>query len=107
MSITITIDRTEAGRFRAEVAEDPFLVIEHDELSEVVEELKRNLDLIAIMPDGRFLLIQSKVQDDLDEAEARSEVERNALHNEELDEFINRFPVPDEWGTEPGWSDVL
>ena len=46
MSLTITIDRTEGGRFRALVAEQPRLVIEHNELSELVEELKRNLDTI-------------------------------------------------------------
>jgi hypothetical protein len=98
MSLTITIDRTEAGRFRAEVADHPPLVIEHDELSEVVEELKRNLDFIAVMPDGRLLLAEAKL---------RTEVERTALRNEELDRLIDRYPVPAEWGDEPGWSDVL
>jgi Mrp family chromosome partitioning ATPase len=60
MPLTITIDLTEGGRFRALVAEQPRLVIEHDELSELVEELKRNLDMIVDMPDGRLLLIESK-----------------------------------------------
>jgi hypothetical protein len=60
MSLTITIDRTEGGRFRALVAEQPRLVMEHDELSELVEELKLNLDMIAVMPDGRLLLIQAE-----------------------------------------------
>src|SRR5690348_453723 len=101
MSLTITIDRTKAGRFRAEVAEDPPLVLEHDELSELVEELKRNLDLIAVMPDGRLLLGEAKWGTVTDEA--RAEVERTALRNEELDELIDQYPVPAEWGNEPGW----
>jgi len=103
MSLTITIDRTEGGRFRALVAEEPRLVIEHDELSELVEELKRNLDLIAVMPDGRIWLIQAKAYNPTDEAAARAEVERTALRNEELDELVDRYPVPAEWGNEPGW----
>jgi hypothetical protein len=94
MSLTITIDRTEAGRFRAEVAEHPPLVIEYDELSELVEELKRNLDMIAVMPDGRLLLGEAKAGTDPDEA--RADVERTALRNEELDELIDRYPVPSE-----------
>ncbi len=107
MSLTITIDRTAEGRFRAEVAEYPRLIIEHDELSELVEDLKRNLDLIAVMPDGRLLVGQVKTSSDTDEAAARTEVERTALSNEELDALIDRYPVPVEWGNEPGWSDVL
>ena len=107
MSLTITIDRTEGGRFRALVAEQPRLVIEHDELSELVEELKRNLDMIVVMPDGRLLLIQAKVRNQADEAAVRAEVERTALRNEELDELIDRYPVPAEWGNDPGWSDAL
>jgi len=107
MSLTITIDRTEGGRFRAMVAEQPRLVIEHDELSELVEELKRNLDMIAVMPDGRLLLIQAKGRNQADEAAARAEVESTALRNGELDELIDRYPVPPEWGNEPGWSDAV
>jgi hypothetical protein len=107
MSLTITIDRTEGGRFRALVAEQPRLVIEHDELSELVDELKRNLDLIHVMPDGRFLLFQGKVGNQADEAAVRAEIERKALRNEELDELIDRYPVPAEWGNDPGWSDAL
>ncbi len=57
MSPTITIDRTEEGRFRALVPEQPGLVVEHDELSELVEDLKRLLDVIEVMPDGRLLVI--------------------------------------------------
>jgi hypothetical protein len=105
MSLTITIDRTEAGRFRAEVAEHPHVIVERDELSELVEELKRNLDMIAVMPDGRLLLVEAKAHTDADDAVARSEVERAALRNEELDKLIERYPVPAEWGNEPGWSD--
>ena len=78
MSLTITIDRTESGRFRALVAEQPRLVIEYDKLSELVEELKRNLDLIGVMPDGRLLLFQAKVGNQADEAAVRSEIERKA-----------------------------
>jgi hypothetical protein len=107
MSLTITIDRTTEGRFRAEVAEYPLLIIEHDELSELVEDLKRNLDLIAVMPDGRLLVGQVKTSSDIDDAAARAEVERTALSNEELDALIDRYPVPIEWGEEPGWSDAL
>ncbi len=88
------------------VAEQPRLVIEHDELSELVEELKRNLDVIVVMPDGRRLLIQAKVYNQADEAAARAEVERTALRNEELDELIDRYPVPAEWGNDPGWSEA-
>jgi hypothetical protein len=107
MSLTITIDRTEGGRFRALVAEQPRLVIEHDKLSELVEDLKRNLDLIGVMPDGRLLLIQAKVGNQADETAGRAEIERTALRNEELDELIDRYPVPVEWGNDPGWSDAL
>ncbi|MFI5457937.1 MAG: hypothetical protein ACHRXM_21060 [Isosphaerales bacterium] len=107
MSLTITIDRTEGGRFRALVAEQPRLVIEHDDLSELVEELKRNLDMIAVMPDGRLWLIQAKARNQAEETAARAEVERTALRNEELDELIDRYPVPAEWGNEPGWSDAV
>ena len=107
MSLTITIDRTEGGRFRALVPEQPRLVIEHDELSEVVEDLKRLFDVIAVMPDGRRLVFQAKVGDQADEAAVRAETERTALRNEELDELIDRYPVPAEWGNEPGWSDGL
>ena len=78
MSLTITIDRTEGGRFRALVAEQPRLVIEHDALSDVVEELKRNLDMIAVMPDGGLLLIQAKMSNQTDEAAGRGEVEKTA-----------------------------
>jgi hypothetical protein len=92
---------------RAEVADHPRLVIEHDELSEVVEDLKRNLDAIVVMPDGRLLLVEAKRHDDADEAAARSEVERTAMRNESLDALIDRYPVPAEWGNESGWSDVL
>jgi len=104
MSLTITIDRTEAGRFRAEVAEYPPLVIEHDELSELVEELKRNLDLFAVMPGGRLLLAEATAGTNA--AVARAEIERTALRNEELDDLIDRYPVPAEWGDEPGWSEA-
>src|SRR5262249_54254409 len=101
MSLTITIDRTEPGRFRAEVAEDPPLVLEHDELSELVEELKRNLDLIAVMPEGRLLRGEAKWGTDIDEA--RAEVERTARRNEEIDKLIAGYPAPAEGGDEPGW----
>ena len=107
MSLTITIDRTDAGRFRALVAEEPRLFMEHDELSELVKELKRNLDMIAVMPDGRILLIQAKARNPADEAAPRAEVERTELRNEELDELIDRYSAPAEWGNEPGWADAL
>ncbi len=107
MSLTITIDRTEGGRFRALVAEQPRLVMEHNELSELVDELKQNLDMITVMPDGRLSLIQDKAFDEADESAARAEVERKALRNEQLDELIDRYPVPAEWGNEPGWSVAL
>jgi hypothetical protein len=107
MSLTITIDRTGGGRFRALVAEQPLIVIGQDELWELVEELKRNLDMIAVMQDGRLLLIEAKAGSRTDEAGARAEVERTALDNEDLDKLIDRYPVPAEWGIEPRWSDVL
>ncbi|MGP0062756.1 MAG: hypothetical protein ACLQGP_04020 [Isosphaeraceae bacterium] len=107
MSLTITIDRAAEGRFRAEVAEHPRLIIEHDELSEVVADLKRNLDMIAVMPDGRILVCLTKTSSATDEAAGRAEVERTAFRNEELDALIDRYPVPAEWGNEPGWSDSL
>jgi hypothetical protein len=107
MSLTITIDRTEGGRFRALVPEQPRLVFEHDELSELVEDLKRLLDVIAVMPDGRLLVVEVKVGHQADEAAARAEIERTALRNEELDDLIDRYPVPAEWGNDPGWSDAL
>src|SRR5262249_6929190 len=107
MSLTITIDRTEAGRFRALVAEQPRLVIEHDELPDLVDELKRNLDMLVATADGRLLLFQAKGSNQTDEAAVRAEIERTALRNEEIDELIDRYPVPAEWGNEPGWSDAL
>jgi hypothetical protein len=107
MAITITINRTAQGRFRAEVAEYHHLILEHAELSELVEDLKRNLDMIAVMLDGRLLLFQTESLSDSDEAAARAAVQRTALSNEELDVLIDRYPVPAEWGNEPGWSDVL
>ena len=107
MALTIPIDRTEAGRFRAEVAEHPRLVIEHDELRELVEELERSINMIAVMPDGRLLLIETQARNQAEEAAARAEVERTALRNEDLDELIDRYPIPAEWGNESGWSDVL
>ena len=89
------------------MAEQPRVVIEHDDLSDLVEELKRNLDLIAVTPDGRLLLFECKAHNQPDEAAGRAEVERTALRNEEIDELIERYPVPAEWGNEPGWSDAL
>lgn len=106
MSLTITIDRIEGGLFRAEVAEHPRLVIEHGDLSELVEELKQTLDLIAVPPDGRLLLVECQTSDDADDASARAQVERTALRSEELDELIDRYPTPSGWGNEPGWLDV-
>ena len=107
MSLTITIDRTEGGRFRALVAEQPRVIIEHDELPELVEELQRNLDMLVLTPDGRNLLFEVKGSNQSDEAAISAEIERTALHNEELDELIDRYPVPAEWGNDPGWSDAL
>ena len=40
-----------------------------------------------------------------DDAAGRAEVEKTALLNEKLDELIDRYPVPTEWGGDPGWSD--
>jgi hypothetical protein len=102
MSLTITIDRVEGGRFRAEVADCHGLVIERADLPGLVEELKRTLDSIEITPDGRLLLPAEK-----EEAVARAAVETSALRHEELDELIDRYPVPADWGREPGWSDDL
>ena len=108
MSLTITIDRTEGGLFRAEVAEDSRLIIEHLDLSMLVEELKERLDMIAVTPDGRLLFFDAKTASTVDkDAAARVEVEKQALCNAELDELIDRHPVPAEWGDEPGWSDAL
>jgi ribosome biogenesis GTPase A len=100
MSLTITINRVEGGRFRAEVADRPDLVIEMEDLTLLVFELKRTLDTIAVAPDGSLLLLAEKV-----DTAARAVVEKPALRNEELDELIDRFPVPPDWGSEPGWSD--
>jgi len=68
--------------------------------------IRKYLDLIAVMPDGRLWLIEAKARNQADEATARAEVGRTALRNEELDELIDRYPVPAEWGNEPGWSDA-
>ena len=89
------------------VPEQPRLVIEHDELSDLVEDLKRRFDVIAVMPDGHRLVLQAKAGDESDEAAVRAEIKRTALRNKELDELIDRYPVPAEWGNEPGWSDAL
>ncbi len=107
MSLTITIDRTEGDRFRALIAEQPRLVIERDDLPELVEELKRNLDMIGVMPDGRLWLFDAKAGDPADDAAVRAEIEKTALRNQELDELIGRYPAPAEWGNDPGWSDAL
>jgi hypothetical protein len=107
MSLTITFDRTEGGLYRAEVAEHPRHVIEHADLSALVAEPKRNLDFLAVTPDGKLLLGPSRTGDDTADAAARAEVERTTLRNEELDELIEQYPVPVEWGEEPGWSDAL
>ncbi len=89
------------------IPEQPRLVIEHDELSELVEDLKRLFDVIAVMPDGRRLVLQAKVGNQADEAVARAEIEKTALSNKELDELIDRHPVPAEWGNELGSSYAL
>ena len=102
MSLTITINRTEDGLFRAELTEHVRSVFEHTDLSGLVEELKRKLDLIAVTPDGRILLAEIKICGDSDEATARAEVERVALRNEELDELIDRHPVPAAMGRRAG-----
>jgi hypothetical protein len=107
MSLTITIDRTEAGGFRAEVGENSLLVIESNDLPALIEELKRKLDKLALTPDGRLLFVQAGTETLVDEVAARAEVERAALRNQDLDELIDRYPVPAEWGQEPGWSDAV
>jgi hypothetical protein len=108
MSLTITIDRTEGGQFRAEIGEHPRLIIEHNDLPALRAELKRTIDLIFVAPDCRLLFLEAKeIGSDADDAIARAKVERTALRNEELDELIDRSPVPAEWGHEPGWSDAL
>jgi hypothetical protein len=110
MSLTITIDRTERGFFRAAVGDDSRVIIEHAELSMLVEELKGKLDMIAVTPDGRHLFFEVETgrHAEADEdAAARANVEKTALGNAELDELIDRYPVPAEWGDEPGWSDAL
>ena len=107
MALTITIDRTEDGLFRAEVAAPPGLVIEDADLSRLVEELKQKLDQIFVTPDGTLLIVQTKTDVVSHDAAARAEVERTALRNEELDELIERYPVPSDWGKEPGWADAL
>src|SRR5438874_1929969 len=95
MSLTITIDRTAGGLFRAEVAEQSHLVFEHADLGGLVEELKRRLDLIAVAPDGRILLAEVKGgNDDAEDNAARAQVAKSALRNEQLDELIKRYPVP-------------
>jgi hypothetical protein len=103
MSLTITIDRVEGGAFRAAVADCPGFVIERPDLAGLVAELKRTLDDIAVDPDGRLLF---QVSDEL-EATVRAAVERSALRNEDLDELIDRHPVPSEWGHEPVGSDFI
>jgi hypothetical protein len=102
MSLTITIDRIEGGSFRAEVADRPGLVIERADLTGLIEELKRTLDALSIAPDGTLLLRPETV-----EAAARAIVEKSALRNSELDELIDEYPVPPDWGDEPGWLDDL
>lgn len=104
MSLTITIERTESGLFRAEVAGHPRLVMEHADLPVLVEEIKETLDLIAVAPDGKLLLVDTETAD---EAAARSAVEKTALRNDDLDRLADRYPVPTEWGEEPGWQDAL
>jgi hypothetical protein len=68
--------------------------------------LEQNVDLIAEVPDGRLLLIETKAHSQVTEAAARAEVERAAPRNETLDELIDRYPLRAEWRSEPGWSDA-
>lgn len=107
MSLTITIDRTEQGRFRAEVGAHPRVVIEGEDLTCVVEELKQRLDLIAVSADGSLSLVEAKSSVDPSDTEARAAVEKDALRNEELDDLMTRYPIPSDWGKEPGWADAL
>jgi hypothetical protein len=107
MSLTITIDSTDRGMFRAQVTDHPPLIIERLDLPGLVAELKRRLDSIVVTADGEIVLVHGQMGVDLDDAAARAEVEKTALRNEELDELIDRHPVPAEWGKEPGWTDNL
>ncbi len=104
MSLTITIDRTDEGLFRAEVSDRERTVIERADLRELAEELKRKIDLIAVAPDG-LLAFQVKGFRQDDEVVARAAVESTALRREELDRLIETYPVPSDWGEEPGWTD--
>ena len=94
MSVTITIDRTDDGTFRAELTADPKVVIEGADLAGLVEELKDRLDAISVAADGEVFFFNTKAA-------------RPALRNEELDALIERYPVPPDWGNEPGWADAL
>jgi hypothetical protein len=104
MSLTITIDRTDEGLFRAEVSDRERTVIERANLRELAEELKQKIDLITVAPDGLLAFqITGSRQDN--EAVARGAVESTALRREELDKLIEKYPVPSDWGEEPGWTD--
>jgi hypothetical protein len=110
MSLTITFDRTERGLFRAAMGDGSRVIIEHADLSVLVEELKGKLDMIAVTPDGQHLVFEAEAgrHTEADEdATARANVEKTALSNAELDKLIDRYPVPAEWGNERGWSDAL
>lgn len=56
---------------------------------------------------AEFLGLTEDERARVEEAAARARIERTALRNEELDELIDRPEGPEEWGTEPGWSDLL
>ena len=105
MPLTLSIDRTEDGLFRAEVAGRPETAIERDDLRELIEALKQTLDMVVLNPDGTLTLIPLETEGGTEEARLRAEVEKTALRNEDLDRLIERYPVPPDWGDEPGWSD--
>ncbi len=105
MSLTITIDRTDAGLFRAEVSDRERTVIERRP-PRTGRGIKQRIDLITVAPDG-LLAFQVKEARQEDEAVARAAVESTALRREELDKLIERYPVPSDWGEEPGWTDDL
>ncbi len=107
MPLTITIHRTDVDHHRAEIVGHHHLVIERDELSEFVEELKQTLDSLMETPDGGSWIARAKETVDINDAAARAALKESALRNADLDDLIERYPVPSGWGEEPGWLDAV
>lgn len=96
MSVTITVDRTESGGFRAVLpdsssnpASSPGR-LEAETLEEVIRELEAVLE-------GHFGEVERR---------ARHEIAKKSVRSETLKELLRQYPAPPDWFDEPDWSDA-